>query len=147
MQIDDANKVSFQGGLQDYCCRGFRPSPQQGRDLDLIEPEEIQLHDDPDAIAKRDFVGCAEGFIIGGALLFVTGPLGWLAEGAVLATFCAIGSAEGSAKGPIGFSGPLTRTQSKINQRLLPGALPPLIRPPPKSKPKQGAGTRTHYGR
>ena len=64
-----------------YCCRGFKPSQQAHKDVTLIQPHHIELHDDPSALSKRDFRSCVDaGLVVEGGLLLATassGPLGW----------------------------------------------------------------------
>ncbi|GKT93657.1 class V chitinase [Colletotrichum tofieldiae] len=102
-----------QGGLMAYCCRGFKPSLTAHKDVELVQPHHIEIHDDPTALAKRDFRSCAKaGLITAGGVMLASatlGPIGWvgdlLATGAV-ALYCVSSAAEASSKGPTGFAGP-----------------------------------------
>ncbi|OLN97853.1 Chitotriosidase-1 [Colletotrichum chlorophyti] len=81
------------GGMMAYCCRGFTPSLTAHKDVDLVQPHHIEIHDDPNALAKRDFRSCAKaGLITAGGVMLASatlGPVGWagdlLATGAVAA--------------------------------------------------------------
>ncbi|KAI0600742.1 glycoside hydrolase family 18 protein [Biscogniauxia sp. FL1348] len=142
------------GGTQSYCCRGFQPSLQIGRDPELVQAED--LDNDPTSLSKRDVRSCAAtGVVTGGSVLLVTseaGPLGalaGLAAGSIATAWCLLSESEASTKKLTGWSGPTTRGQAAQLAAIAAGQLVvPPTQPRPKASPKNPTnGGVKMYGR
>lgn len=83
-----------------YCCRGFRPSLTAHRDVDLVQPHELELHDDPNALAKRDFRSCVTAGVVGaGGLMLAGASVGGLPS-LIVGSAVAVSDSSQSPTGP-----------------------------------------------
>ncbi|KAL8951478.1 MAG: hypothetical protein Q9222_002555 [Ikaeria aurantiellina] len=131
-----------EGGSQIYCCRGFMPSMQLGRDADLLQVEDVESSD-PTTLAKRDFRTCAfQGILSAGTLVVAASviPVINLFAGAAVSSIvtvaCFISTNEATAKKLVGYSPPLTRAQAAgVAVGIGVSGLPP--QQPPKGGPKK----------